>query len=106
EGEGGGGAADCDGHAGGVPALALVRKGLRAPPGRPRRRAGGGGERGRGPGGMLAAMLAFVVVSLLAVSLPLAGGAPRPVPIVGGESVALYEWTSVVAVLSQESTST
>ena len=46
------------------------------------------------------------IATLLAVSLPLADQPPRPVPIVGGESVAIHEWTSVVAVLSQESTAT
>lgn len=55
---------------------------------------------------MLGVMVALGLVAVLTVMLPLAGGAPRPVPIVGGESVALYEWTSVVAVLSQQTTAT
>lgn len=57
---------------------------------------------------MLAAMLAFGTAALLSVlcGLPLGAGAPRPVPIVGGEAVPVEKWTSVVAILSQETVST
>jgi hypothetical protein len=53
-------------------------------------------------------MFATGLVTLASVlcGLPLGAGAPRPVPIVGGEEVALHEWTSVVAILSQETNST
>lgn len=58
---------------------------------------------------MLAPMLAPGTATLLLsvlCGLPLGAGAPRPVPIVGGEEVKASEWTSVVAILSQESKST
>jgi hypothetical protein len=43
---------------------------------------------------------------LLGLGPPLATPPPAPVPIVGGEPVSLYGWTNVVALLSQESSST
>ncbi|MDC0717224.1 S1 family peptidase [Nannocystis bainbridge] len=45
------------------------------------------------------------LVSVLC-GLPLGAGAPRPVPIVGGEEVPVDEWTSVVAILSQDTITT
>ena len=57
---------------------------------------------------MLGPMLASGTAALLSVlcGLPLGAGAPRPVPIVGGEEVKASEWTSVVAILSQDTKST
>jgi hypothetical protein len=57
---------------------------------------------------MLGAMPVFGLGVLLSVfcGLPLGAGPPRPVPIVGGVEVPASEWTSVVAILSQETVTT
>lgn len=49
---------------------------------------------------------AFAASLSVVAGLPFGAAAPPPSPIVGGEDVPLYEWTSVVAILGQETVST
>jgi MYXO-CTERM domain-containing protein len=51
-------------------------------------------------------VLASAFAASLALGLPLAAPSAPPAPIVGGEEVAVTEWTSVVAILGQETVST
>lgn len=61
-----------------------------------------------GRGAILPAVLvpAFAASLSLVAGLPVGAAAPPPSPIVGGEQVPLSEWTSVVAILGQETVST